>query len=243
MIHHCQINPAEHRAIASGPHSRHHAHRIVRARGAWLAIPASIALILSLARSLGAQAPAPPAAPDSARAQLYARSWYADRRAFNVGDIIKVDVDEYALATANKDDNSEASRGRKMDMGISPPSMGAADAAMGPIDGSVSTSDRGSSRRRGDARRGTRYLGQITVRVIAVTPEGMLQVKGQKVVDVDGNKQEMMLSGIVRPQDVSSEDVVSSESVADAQLSYKSKGSLGKPKNGILTKIVGLLWP
>lgn len=239
MIHHGRLNPAEHRAIATTRDARQSG----RLLGAWLSIPAAIALLATLAASLGAQQPATRPAPDSARAQLYARNWTSDRRTYAVGDIIKVDVDEYALATANKDDNNEASRGRKMDMGIKPPSPGGAASAMGPIDGSIQTSDRGSSRRRGDARRGTRYLGEIPVRVVSITPEGLLQVKGQKVVDVDGNKQEMMLSGLVRPQDVSSRDVVSSESVADAQISYKSKGSLGKPKNGILTKIVGILWP
>ena len=113
---------------------------------------------------------------------------------------------------------------------------------MGPIDGSVSTSDRGTSRRPVMPARHA-YLGQIHRRVIAVTPEGNASGEGTESGRRGRQQAEMMLSGIVRPQDVSSEDVVSSESVADAQLSYKSKGSLGKPKNGILTKIVGILWP
>jgi len=53
----------------------------------------------------------------------------------------------------------------------------------------------------------------------------------------------MELTGLVRPQDVNTEDVVESTAIADAQLSYQSKGGLGKPKNGIITKILGIFWP
>jgi flagellar L-ring protein precursor FlgH len=79
--------------------------------------------------------------------------------------------------------------------------------------------------------------------VIAVTKEGLLQVKGSKMIDVDKNKQEMTLTGFIRPQDVNSQDMVLSTSIADVQLAYQSKGGLGKPKSGIITKIVGIFWP
>ena len=81
------------------------------------------------------------------------------------------------------------------------------------------------------------------MRVLAVTPEGLLQVKGTKLIDVDKNKQTLMLSGFIRPLDVSSQDMIGSDAIADVQLSYQSKGSLGKPKNGIITKLLGLFWP
>jgi flagellar L-ring protein precursor FlgH len=63
-----------------------------------------------------------------------------------------------------------------------------------------------------------------------------------KVIDVDRNKQEMTLSGLVRPQDVDSRDVVESSSIADARLVYISKG-LDRPRSGILGRIVGIIWP
>lgn len=208
----------------------------------------SVLLLVTLAASLGAQAPA--GAATRARADSNAAAparrninWFSDRRAFSVGDILKVKVDEYALASANKDNTAEASRSRTMDVGIHPPSTGASTSALGPIEGSVGTGDAGSSKQRGEASRGTRYVGELPVRVVAVTKEGLLQVKGTKLIDVDKNKQEMTLTGFVRPQDVSSQDIVESTVIADVQLAYKSKGALGKPKNGIITKLVGILWP
>lgn len=208
----------------------------------------AVVLLATLAASLGAQAPAAAAgakpATDSAAAPTHRNlNWLSDRRAFSVGDILRVKVDEYALASANKGTTAESSRSRNMDLGITPPSTGASSAAMGPIDGSVATGDAGKSRQTGEATRGTRYVGELPVRVVAVTKEGLLQVKGTKLIDVDKNKQEMTLTGFIRPQDVTSQDIVESTSIADVQLAYKSKGGLGKPKNGIITKLVGILWP
>jgi flagellar L-ring protein precursor FlgH len=121
-------------------------------------------------------------------------------------------------------------------------SMGSSGVNVGPADGSLQTGDKGTSRSRGEATRGSRYVGEIPVRVVAITPEGLLQVSGMKVIDVDRNKQEMTLSGLVRPQDVDSRDVVESSSIADARLVYISKG-LDRPRSGILGRIAGIIWP
>lgn len=168
-------------------------------------------------------------------------SWTADRRDFLVGDILKVAVDEYALAAANKGTVSEASRERTMGFGGGA-SVGGIDIPVGPADSHIQTGDKGASRSRGEATRGSRYVGEIPVRVVAITPEGLLQVKGMKVIDVDKAKQEMTLTGLIRPQDVNSRDEVASTSVADARLVYTSKG-LDKPRSGILGRIVGIIWP
>ncbi len=247
MIHYCQIaidRPSATRVATSPAHPRAPWAR------AMIGTFSAVVLLATLAASLGAQAPAAAAgaraATDSAATATPTRrnlNWLSDRRAFSVGDILRVKVDEYALASANKGTTAESSRSRNMDLGINPPSTGASSAAMGPIDGSVATGDAGKSRQTGEATRGTRYVGELPVRVVAVTKEGLLQVKGTKLIDVDKNKQEMTLTGFIRPQDVTSQDIVESTAIADVQLAYKSKGGLGKPKNGIITKLVGILWP
>lgn len=241
MIHCCPLSPDD----TPAPAARQAAGRSVAAR-AMLGALSAVAAIATLAASLGAQAPAggaPAGARQAADSAPAARNinWYGDRRAFTVGDILKVSIDEYALASANKGTTAEASRKRRMDLGVKTPSVGAS--VIGPIDGSIGSGDAGESHQRGEATRGTRYIGEIPVRVIAVTKEGLLQVRGTKLIDVDKNKQEMTLTGFIRPQDVNARDMVLSTSVADVQLAYKSKGPLGKPKNGIVTKLVGLFWP
>lgn len=167
-------------------------------------------------------------------------SWLSSSREFRVGDIVRVAIDEYALAEASKATVSEASRDRQLGLGANVTLEGKAIA--GPADGSMEFSDRGASRSRGEASRGSRYVGEISARVIAITPEGLLQIKGAKVIDVDKARQEITLTGIVQPRDIDTRDVVASGAIADAQIVYTSRG-LDKPKNGLLGRLVGILWP
>lgn len=241
MIHHCNVvvTPRRVTVIPAVPAA---APASLAAR-IGIAALAVTALLTLAAASLGAQAPA---RPDSTKADAVpARNlnWTSDRRSFVVGDIIQVMVDEYALARATKDNTNSASRNRRMGVDIAPPSMPGGESAMGDISGSVQTGDAGSSSQRGNATRDTRYVGQLAVRVVRVTPEGLLEVKGTKTIDVDKNKATLTLSGFLRPIDIGSRDAVGSDVLADAQISYSAKGSLGKPKNGIVSKLLGLFWP
>lgn len=194
-----------------------------------------------MGRTQATAAPAAPATDSTPAPRRRNTGWLTDRREFGVGDIIKVAIDEYALAEANKGTISEATRQRIMGVG-GDASIASSGTSFGPLKGSLESSDKGASSSRGEATRGTRYVAEIAVRVTAVTPEGLLQVKGTKIVDVDKAKQEMTLSGLVRPQDVDARDVVVSAAVADARIVYSSKG-LDKPKSGIVGRIVGIIWP
>lgn len=249
MIHHCDI-VATPRRVTTIPAVPERANT-PRFAGTWVGIAFTIGLLASVAASLGAQSPAAApkggaaaAAPAAATAPTRNFSWTSDRRSFAVGDIIKITIDEYALAEANKNNNNSAGRSRNMSITANPPSTGgAAKAAIGPISGSIATGDAGQDAQQGRASRDTRYSAEIAVRVVAVTPDGLLQVKGSKLIDVDKNKTTLTLSGFVRPIDVGATDQIRSDMVADAQIAFSQKGSLGKPKNGIITKLVGILWP
>jgi len=177
----------------------------------------------------------PPA--DSAPTRKPPRSWTADRRDFAVGDIITVLVDENTAASANKQTTATDRKSRKMDFDatLPPPAPGKS--------AGIESSNNGESRQDGEATRGNQFVGEISVKVVAIGKDGNLQIKGSKTVDVDKNKQVMTLSGWLRPQDVSTTDVAHSSRVADAQLVYTAQGSLGKPKTGIITRVLGVIWP
>ena len=165
------------------------------------------------------------------------RSWTSDRRDFAVGDIITILVDENTAASAQKANTATDRKSRKMDFDATLPAPAAGKNA------GIESSNNGESRQDGQATRGNHFVGDIAVKVVAIGKEGNLQIKGSKTVDVDKNKQVMTLSGWLRPQDVSTTDVAASSRVADAQLVYTVQGSLGKTRSGILTRVLGVLWP
>lgn len=176
-------------------------------------------------------APTPPPAPRGRQ------SWTSDRRAFVVGDVVTVLVDEFTLLSAANGNTALDTRRRQANFGLetgTPPGTHFA----------LDTRNDAESRQRGEATRTQRLQSELSVRVVGIDPAtGLLNIKGARLVALDKSKQEVVLSGWIRPQDVTLANTVDSWRVADAQVAYTGKGPLGKPKGGIVGRVLGGLWP
>lgn len=205
-----------------------------------LALPlgACIALALHAAplRAQSQQGAARDAAPARGRA-----SWLSDRRDFAVGDIVTVVLDESTLASAVKGQVGTDDTSRDLGLDVSPPKIG--ETALPNIEGSVGTNKSARSQQRGESRRDVRFLSEMSVRVVAVSPNGLLQLKGTKSVEQDKVKQDFQFTGWARPQDVTVKNVIESARVADAKLVYQLNGNLGKTRGGMIGRIIGAVWP
>lgn len=178
---------------------------------------------------------AAPATPPVAARPVRA-SWTSDRRDYAVGDLITVLIDDYTISTAVKENSATDTRSRGLSASVSLPKGQSYSAGL-------ETKNNADQQQRGAARRENRFQNEMSVRVVAVAPNGLLQLKGTKNISVDKSAQDIVFTGWVRPQDISSANIVESNRIADAQLGYLSPGPLGKPQSGILSKIVGALWP
>jgi flagellar L-ring protein precursor FlgH len=168
-------------------------------------------------------------------------SWTADRREFAVGDIITVLVSDVTLASATKSQSGSDQQSRKNGIDVEPPKVG--ESSLPAINGSFSTDKNAASKQTGDAKRNLSFQGDISVRVLSVDKNGLLQIKGSKVVDVDKNKQTLNFTGWVRPEDISATNIVASERVADVSLTYQLSGALGKTRGGIVGRLINVFWP
>ena len=168
-------------------------------------------------------------------------SWTSDRREYQVGDVITVLVTEVTLATATKSQTGVDQQTRANDLGISPPKIGTSN--LPSIDADMSMNKSSASKQSGDAKRGSTFRGDISVRVVNIDKNGLLQIKGSKTVDVDKNKQQLNFSGWVRPEDINVQNLVASERVADATLTYSLSGNLGKTRGGIIGRLITVFWP
>jgi flagellar L-ring protein FlgH len=195
----------------------------------------SLALLVLAAPALFAQS------KDQQPTNRHLTSWTADRREYAVGDIITVLVSEATLATAVKAQNGTDQQTRKNGLGLEPPKIG--ETSLPSIDASMSMDKNASSKQSGDAKRAVNFQGDISVRVTSVDKSGQLQIKGSKIVDVDKNKQTLNFSGWVRPEDISAQNVIASERVADAALTYQLSGNLGKTRGGIIGRLLNVFWP
>jgi len=178
---------------------------------------------------------------DQAPAKRHIASWTADRREYAVGDVITVMLSEITIATATKSQTGSDQQSRKNGLGLEPPKIGTT--ALPTIDASMTMDKNATSKQDGAAQRGVNFRGDISVRVVAVDKNGQIQVKGSKIVDVDKNKQTLNFAGWIRPQDVTPDNTVLSERVADASLTYQLSGDIGKTRGGLVGRILNVFWP
>ena len=68
--------------------------------------------------------------------------------------------------------------------------------------------------------------GILSATVVRVFPNGNLEIKGQKKLRITEGTEYIRLSGIIRPQDISATNTVSSAKIAEAQIEYVGAGIL-----------------
>ncbi|MEO8944890.1 MAG: flagellar basal body L-ring protein FlgH, partial [Gemmatimonadaceae bacterium] len=93
-----------------------------------------------------------------------------------------------------------------------------------------------------DARTNT-LTTEMSARVVAIAPNGVMQLKGTKMIKVEESKVDLTLTGWVRVQDVAPDNSIQSFRMVDANLDYKADGPLGQPKTGIIGRLLGAFWP
>jgi len=84
----------------------------------------------------------------------------------------------------------------------------------------------------------------ITARVVRVLPNGNLYINGMREIKVNNEMQYITLSGIIRPEDISTSNEIVSTYVADARITYSGVGVVAdKQHPGWLARIIDYVWP
>lgn len=182
---------------------------------------------------------APPAAtpPAVQAAPVVARAgWFSDKRPLRIGDIVTIVVDEAVNSRESQVENASKQRGQQMGLNLT---VGEA-VKIGPQKGFESGLSN-DSKATGVANRTGGLTATISVRVISIEPSGIAKLKGEKTVGVDGRNQVIQVEGVVRPEDVNSDNTVYSSRIAESVISYKGK-KIG-PGKGILGGILSIFWP
>jgi flagellar L-ring protein precursor FlgH len=84
----------------------------------------------------------------------------------------------------------------------------------------------------------------VTAVVREVFPNGYLYVEGNKEIIVNNERQYIVLSGIIRPEDIGPDNSISSDQIADARLVYSGRGVLSdKQRPGLVGRAIDFVWP
>jgi len=96
----------------------------------------------------------------------------------------------------------------------------------------------------GETKRTGTLTASITVRVVAVDAGGNLRVQGDKVVSVNREDQHIVLTGMVRPEDIANDNSVLSSRLADARIDYYGRGTVGsKQGTPLVHTLFDWVWP
>jgi flagellar L-ring protein precursor FlgH len=84
----------------------------------------------------------------------------------------------------------------------------------------------------------------IQARVVAVAPNGVLRVEATRLSKAGDEDTSMVLTGLVRPEDLSTSNTISSDNVADLEILQKGKGTItNNQRKGWLTKFYEFIEP
>lgn len=140
------------------------------------------------------------------------RALAADHRAYRVGDIVTIQVLEATRAKSQA--ATEAGSELDLGVGLSSPST-TYDATLGLNGGNASGAQ---TTRVGELRT------QVSAQVMAIEANGNLRIEGEQSLIVNGERQKIRISGLVRPEDISAANTVWSNRIANADLELLGVG-------------------
>lgn len=160
------------------------------------------------------------------RAEDY-RSLTADRHAQRVGDILTVQVVENSSASATAGTRTDKTTDAGIRLSTPDRQQKFAVGVDDNFDGN------------GKIARTGRLLAQLSVAVVAIEPNGDLRVKGEQLLEINGEKQTINLEGRVRTIDIGEGNTVPSNRLADARITYVGDGVLADNQSkGWLTRLI-----
>jgi flagellar L-ring protein precursor FlgH len=163
---------------------------------------------------------------------------YADDVARRIGDVLTITITE----------NSKVDNKAKRDMKKETDKSTIFDGKLGNFadlgEFGMSAESDNELKSKADYKDERKFADNITVVVIDILPNGNLVVLGTRNRDISGDTQTIEVSGIVRPSDISFDNKVKSERVADFSIVSKNGGvSAPYTKPGWLGSILDIVWP
>lgn len=166
---------------------------------------------------------------DVDRASLWSKSQQSllgDRRAQMTGDILTVviEIDDKAEFS----NSSERGRSGSESMGVTS-YLGALQTQTfidSGLDPNVSTSSSSASAGDGSIKRNEKLTLRVAATVVGQLPNGVLQIQGSQEVRVNYELRELLVTGYVRPEDISRQNEIAYDKIASARISYGGRGQI-----------------
>ena len=173
-------------------------------------------------------APKPATYTNGSLFQQHSISLFEDPKPYRIGDIITIKLEESTSAskkagTSTKKEDELTMAAPTM-FGLTPTHNGS-----GLFEMNIAPSREFNGE--ADSSQSNSLTGEITVTVVDILPNYNLVVQGEKWFTLNQGKEYIRIAGVVRPQDVSPDNTLSSSKLADAQIAYSGEGFLADSNN------------
>jgi flagellar L-ring protein precursor FlgH len=159
-------------------------------------------------------------------------SFFADRRARDVGDMLTVVITEFSTVEAS----ARTSTGKSESAGASlVHGNNSVDAASVDLDNKFAGG--------GQIERTGKLVAKLAVTVAGLDGNGNLLVHGEQDIQINNERQRIRLDGTVRPEDIGPDNTIPSWRVSGAHIEFTGKGLLARKQSpGLLTRILSWFW-
>ncbi len=167
---------------------------------------------------------------------------FSDKKAMKQNDIVTVVIDENTiqLSQANKklSDTQSSTMGGGLFTGEK------VDKLNKYTDISFKTNSNSNFSGSGTQSRNEKFSTTISARIVKVLQNGNYFIAGSRELLINGNKQIVKITGVIRPYDIDQFNTINSKYIADAKILYETEGDIHRSVNEPWgTKIVKSIWP
>lgn len=171
----------------------------------------------------------PPPLMDNSLWRPGSRTFLRDSRAAQVGDVVTVLVsvqDEAQL-------RNQTQRGREGAESMGMPALLGLDASVPRVfpnttsaSSLVNTNSTANATGTGELRRAETITLRIAATVTQALPNGNLVVMGRQQMRVNSELRDLTIAGVIRPQDIASDNTVRHDRLAEARIAYGGRGTI-----------------
>jgi flagellar L-ring protein precursor FlgH len=177
---------------------------------------------------------------------------FSDRKAMNVNDVVRVTISESATSSSSGKKALAKSDAATLGGGvvtspngkINPVLKTAGKLADSLMDVGLTANSGYTFSGSGSNARTETFKTTISARIIKVMPNNTYFIDGSRELLIDGEKQLIRVSGVIRGDDIGQTNTIDSTYISDAKIWYETQGDISRASNqGWASKAIEAVWP
>lgn len=171
---------------------------------------------------------------------------FVNPKAGRIGDIVTVMIEESSKATneASTDTKRASDFSAQVEKFLGFQTGYPSDTSNFNPFGKIKAGLESDFKGQGATSRSGKLVAKITARVVELLPDGNLRIRGYRQVLINNEAQLITLTGIIRPRDITVDNVVRSSRIADARITYNGVGIVNdRQRPGWLARVFDVIFP